>query len=319
VDLISISRSTFVILILFSLLLLTVFSLPSQTITVASAQTPAFNFVAAGDWGCTSHAAETAERMDTLTDAPERVIVPGDMAYKYPGDCWFDIIQRLGAGGNTVRIAFGNHDQDSSAEINQYLTEFNMDNQWHEFQYMNVQFLSLSTELTTSSEWAAQEAFAEDVLDAADDDPSVKWIVVFLHRPLYVSPTNHGPEATIRDTYHPMFEEHGVDLVLQAHNHNFERSVPLRYDPITPETPIYSLKNTHSWNDPTGQIFATVGTGGAGLYQWEGRHNYMIDQQHRYRGFMEVEVTDTTLTGTYYMILYNPDRLVVDDTFTITK
>ena len=121
----------------------------------------------------------------------------------------------------------------------------------------------------------------------------------------------------MRDTYHPIFEQYGVDLVLYGHNHSYERSVPLRYDEVTPETPIYSLSETQDWVDPIGQIFATVGTGGAGLYSWDNKASYIVKQQDDLHGFLDVTINDNVLSAKYFTI--TPDALLVKDRFTISK
>jgi hypothetical protein len=67
-------------------------------------------------------------------------------------------------------------------------------------------------------------------LEGAQDDPDVDWIVVFTHRPLYshgVGPGAHGSYEELRETLAPLFQEAGVDLVLQGHDHHYERSRPL--------------------------------------------------------------------------------------------
>ena len=59
---------------------------------------------------------------------------------------------------------------------------------------------------------------------------SIDWIVVYVYRPMYTSPTVHPAREPLRDSYHPLFDMYGVDLVLQGHNHNYQRSYPLRYN-----------------------------------------------------------------------------------------
>jgi hypothetical protein len=66
----------------------------------------------------------------------------------------------------------------------------------------------------------------------------------------------------LRNTYHPLFEQYGVDLVLQGYNHNYERTYPIKFNNTGLTNPIETSTNTTFYKDPDGEIFATVGTGG---------------------------------------------------------
>src|SRR5438874_2504239 len=94
----------------------------------------------------------------------------------------------------------------------------------------------------------------------------IRWIIVIYHRPAYTSPSVHSADIALRDLYHPLFEKYHVDLVLQGHNHAYERSYPIEYNSMSPLNPIMTSKNTNNYTNPQGQIFSTVGTGGINLY-----------------------------------------------------
>jgi hypothetical protein len=93
--------------------------------------------------------------------------------------------------------------------------------------------------------------------------------------------------------------------VLQAHSHNYERSYPILYNNDDSENPIIvnSSKNNYNYdiNKIHGSIFATVGTGGAELHNFELRAPY-IATQHRGFGFLNLELTNngTRLNSTFY-------------------
>jgi hypothetical protein len=124
----------------------------------------------------------------------------------------------------------------------------------------------------------------------------------------------------MRDTYHPIFDQYDVDMVLNGHNHNYERSFPIRYDSAgDPDTPIVTTTETTNYVNPDGIIFVTAGTAGAGLYQWDGKAYFIEDQQDDYHGFLNIDISGTRLSAKYFSIRYNPDQLVVEDRFTITK
>jgi calcineurin-like phosphoesterase family protein len=268
-----------------------------------------YNVSAAGDWTCNATASETVERMQLLD--PELVLALGDLSYQSAPDCWFDIIAPL---DSRMKIAIGNHDDVSSSLLSGYLDHFNLDHQYYSFNYENAHFLVLSTEQITSLD---QLNFAINDLQAASSASWIDWIFVYMHKPMYTSPTNHASEPTMRDTYHPIFDQYHVDMVLNGHNHNYERSFPVTYD--GDESPTVTTTERTNYVNPDGIIFATVGTAGASLYQWDGKAYFIEDQQDDYHGFLNIAISGTSLSAKYYSIRYNPDQLVVEDRFTITK
>jgi 3',5'-cyclic AMP phosphodiesterase CpdA len=68
-----------------------------------------------------------------------------------------------------------------------------------------------------------------------------------------------------------MFEQYGVDLVLQGHVHNYERTFPLKYNPASPSNPTKTSSNANDYTDPEGQVFAIVGTGGVNFHALSGK------------------------------------------------
>jgi hypothetical protein len=52
------------------------------------------------------------------------------------------------------------------------------------------------------------------------------WKVAFFHHPLYSSAGRHGSDAALRDQLEPLFVKHSVDVVLQGHDHIYERIKP---------------------------------------------------------------------------------------------
>ena len=92
----------------------------------------------------------------------------------------------------------------------------------------------------------------------------IDWIIVYGYRPFYSSPTVHpGPKLT-RDIYHPIFEKYGVDLVINGHNHNYQRTYPLNLNALSQSNPIVTDENKSNYINPRGPIFVTVGSS----WQW---------------------------------------------------
>lgn len=75
----------------------------------------------------------------------------------------------------------------------------------------------------------AQTRWLEETLAAAARDQSIDWIVVQMHQDALSSAKNgNGSDKGIRETWLPLFDLYGVDLVLCGHDHDYERSWPVR-------------------------------------------------------------------------------------------
>jgi hypothetical protein len=277
----------------------------------ASAALADFNFAAAGDWGCMPDTTNTVNNI--VSHSTEITFGLGDFSYESTADCWFDVTEPI---DDQMKITIGNHDDTSSKLLNQYMTHFGLEKQYYSFNYQNIHFLTISTELSLGS-GSEQYNFVVNDLSNAASDLNIKWIVVYFHKPAYLSPSDVGitPYTTLRNTYHPLFDQYGVDLVLQAHQHAYERSYPLEYNNAAPSNPIITDSSTDSYNDPEGQVYATVGTGGDSLDDFSNKASYIVTQSLVF-GFLNVDVSDdgSRMKATFYA-----NDGSVKDQFTINK
>ena len=75
----------------------------------------------------------------------------------------------------------------------------------------------------------AQTAWLERTLAAGRGDASVDWIIVQMHQcACSSSATGNGSDLGIRQHWLPLFDRYQVDLVLAGHDHDYERSFPVR-------------------------------------------------------------------------------------------
>ena len=287
-----------------------------------------FNFGAAGDWSCKEQANRTVDNM--ITKDPELVLALGDLAYA-PPKCWFKLIDPI---SNITEIAIGNHEtireiqgKNSSCitcvivpapeRLQQYMNYFNLTRQYYSFNYENVHFLAISTE-TEFGPGSDQYRFVSQDLASAEADPSINWIVVFYHRTAYTSPSFIGSVPLIRDTYHPLFEKYHVDLVIQAHDHNYQRTYPIKYDSSVHSNPIVTDFNNTNYKDPKGQVFLIVGTAGSPeVHNFTGTSYYTATQFNAY-GFLNIDVTNKH-NGTKFVGSFYNNNGSVNDRFVITK
>ena len=74
-----------------------------------------------------------------------------------------------------------------------------------------------------------QTAWLEKTLAAASNDHGIDWIIVQMHQDALSSSRNgNGSDKGIRERWLPLFDRHRVDLVLCGHDHDYERSWPVR-------------------------------------------------------------------------------------------
>ena len=280
---------------------------------------PDFNFTAAGDWACRDSASDTVNNI--VNKNPELLLGLGDYSYEDTADCWLEMIAPL---YEKTKIAIGNHDDETTTLLNQYVSHFNLTKQFYSFNYQNVHFTVISTELLENdSEGNEQFEFVNADLASAASDPNIDWTVVYHHKEAYTSPYTTNPNEeeirtasiSLRDVYHPLLEKYDVDLVLQAHNHNYERSYPIKYNNANSSAPIITDSHINNYSNPEGQIFVTVGTAGRGTYDFLAKHPYMV-RQYTGDGFLNVDVIDNgqTFSATFYSNLEG-----IKDQFSITK
>ena len=75
----------------------------------------------------------------------------------------------------------------------------------------------------------AQTRWLEKTLAAAQKDTTIDWMIVQMHQDaLTSSKTGNGSDRGVRETWLPLFDRYGVDLVLCGHDHDYERSWPVR-------------------------------------------------------------------------------------------
>jgi predicted phosphodiesterase len=272
-----------------------------------------FNVAAVGDWACNDNSKNTLKNIESKK--PELIIALGDLSYQRSAECWFDMISSV---DNITRIVRGDHDNDF--RTSQYMQHFNMSSEFYSFNHVNIHFLIMSTEIPYQL-GSKQYEFVKSDLENASKNSTIDWIIIAYHQPAYISPNDCrgcSPRVTLRDVYHPLFDKYNVDLVLQAHNHNYERSYPILYNSKDSENPTIVNSNKNSYNYDInfhGTIFVTVGTGGGELHNFEIKVPYIVTQ-HRGFGFLNLELTNngTRLNCTFYA---NDGTL--PDHFTIDK
>jgi Calcineurin-like phosphoesterase len=289
----------------------------------AAAAVSDFNVAAVGDWGCTPNTSNTVDNI--VSKDPELVLGLGDYSYQNSADCWFDIVDPI-IGKMIIEIGDHEHDVPGEGEnpelLDEYMNRFGLEQQYYTYRYGNAFVLVMSQEVPFDED-SEQFDFVVNSLSKASSDPDVDWIIVASHTPFYNSPGVRTDKDTLRDTYHELFEEHDVDLVLSGDVHNYERTHPIVFNDDESDSPIPTTStNGETYVNPEGQIFVIVGTGGQSIHSFDGKNPYIVTQFEGY-GFLDIRITTTTtndggekrLVGTFY----DNDGGEIQDQFTVIK
>lgn len=121
-----------------------------------------------------------------------------------------------------------------------------------------------------------QTAWLRRTLAEARASGEIDWIVAQMHQcPATSALKGNGCDLGIRQEWVPLFDEFGVDLVVCGHDHNYERSFPVRgYDPmagtdIATGTPVETRRphpvtttDNGVFDTSAGTVYMVLGTGG---------------------------------------------------------
>ncbi len=128
-------------------------------------------------------------------------------------------------GSFPVFLSSGNHDY-ATADLGPYREVFHLPEnggpdgaeRWYSFDWGPVHVTVLDTERGD----AAQAEFLERDL-AGTDRP---WRIVVAHKGPYSSGV-HGSNGAFRQSYEPILQRHGVQVVFTGHDHHYERTRPM--------------------------------------------------------------------------------------------
>jgi hypothetical protein len=166
----------------------------------------------------------------------------GDIAYSQGTyaqfESYFFPYYRAWMRQKAIVPAIGNHD-DMTASATPYRQLFvlprdgasvtypNNAERFYSFDYGPAHFIVLDTEAAFQNTSRRQEqiAWLTADLQASQDMP---WRIAIFHRPPYNSGTEHGSDPVVRAAFGPLFEQYNVQMVLNGHEHAYERSVPWR-------------------------------------------------------------------------------------------
>jgi hypothetical protein len=208
----------------------------------------AVTFIAFGDSGTNSAPQHQLASLMTA-DAFDIALHAGDITYgtttgtgdaSYLGyEAWFFSIYQGWLSSRPVFPAEGNHDsRPSNNNGAAYLDVFSLPpngasaqypdhaERYYSFDYGPVHFIALDTEYAFQDVTRRAEQIAWLHADLAGTPQP--WKVAYFHRSPYSAGGEHGSDLAVRSAFGPLFERYGVQLVISAHEHDYERTRPIR-------------------------------------------------------------------------------------------
>ena len=88
--------------------------------------------------------------------------------------------------------------------------------------------LVISMTDTTLEPGALRGRYADYLEATLAEHQDATWKFLVNHRPFYSASTRHGSAEDLQDQWMPILDEYEVDVVFNGHDHNYERTVPIR-------------------------------------------------------------------------------------------
>jgi len=167
---------------------------------------------------------------------PDFVLFAGDLTHHgnmaSEWTTWFNSVDSL-AYNKIMFTCEGNHDAEAPLT---YLNMFNLptngdgsDYNFYSYTHGNTLFIVLNFEYgdvapNNPADWTAQTTWMSNLLSTIDTN-KIKWKVVMWHEPYYTVGSSAGDMSYAG--WWPVFDKYGVDLVINCHDHNYQRFKPI--------------------------------------------------------------------------------------------
>ncbi|MEU7417907.1 purple acid phosphatase family protein [Streptomyces antibioticus] len=271
------------------------------TFTTAPDRKEPFTFTAFGDQGVSYHA--LANDSLILGQNPAFHLHAGDIAYADPAGqgktsdavfdarTWDQFLAQTESVAKSVpwMVSYGNHDMEAWYSPNGYGGE---EARWslpgngpdpknlpgvYSFVYGNTAVVSLdpndvSFEIPANLgiSGGTQTTWLEERLRKFRAAKDIDFVVVFFHHCAYCTSTAHASEGGVRQEWVPLFEKYQVDLVINGHNHQYERTDVIKGGEVTRKLPIGGT----AYPETDGVVYVTAGAAGRSLYAFSAPDSY---------------------------------------------
>lgn len=262
--------------------------------TAPALNTTAFSFLAIGDsrsgmsiWN------QVAALANTKT--PDFTIFNGDIVNNGGSttdwDNWFTN-GNIFIENNLVYHSMGNHD---AASVPTYQNVFelpkstptNGTNLYYSFTYGDAVFISLNSEdpsNTTQYNW---------LVSTLQANAGKKWKIIFFHRPFFTIGSHAGEMNSYYNTWWKAFDDYGVDLIVNGHDHMYERTKPMNRN-VSTTAPVAQ------YGSEATQGRCQIVCGGAGAPLYTGNATWFVEKYKSSYNFCKFDVTSDSICNTTF-------------------
>jgi len=310
----------------------------------ALANSEGFSFTAISDYQSTS---DTSAVLAKISQAgADFHLATGDFSYGTlsPESAWCDYVKSFVGSTYPFELLSGNHDSDGGeANIDAFAAclpdrigglvgEYGKE---YYFDYQNLaRFILFSPDLTFAGDYYDYSSgtshfdWLSNAIDSARNQ-NIPWIIVAMHKPCLNA---ENSVCLIGPDLENLLISKKVDLVLQAHNHNYQRSKQLingttSCPSVTPGSYNSDCVNQTGFTDAyakgSGPVFVIAGTGGRNLSNInfsDPEISYftrlMGANLYPTFGFLKFDVSDTAISGQFVGVGSPP---AFSDAFSITS
>ncbi len=205
------------------------------------------------------------------------------------------------------------------------------------FDYANIHFISLDATVSPRTTNGAMAMWLQNDIAASTQE----WCIAFLHQPPY-SKGGHDSDTEsemveIRENIVPILEQGGVDLLIGAHDHDYERSWLINghygdsstFDPATMlvnggdgrETGNGAYHKPDGLNGHQGTVYVVTGSAGH-LTAWQGGSNAITNPTPHpvmYSSLLVLGSLVVDVLSNRMDVKFLRDTGAIDDQFTIIK
>lgn len=287
-----------------------------------------FGFLAVGDpqIGAGSTTTDITGWTDTMTKALKQfpdaafLLSAGDQVETCNNQAQFSgFLSPAGLRSLPVAPALGNHDA-GALDYGYHFNLPNLSSQYgvtypgsadYYFTYGNTLFMVLNSNNTSGS---SHTAFIRNSVEA---NPDSTWRIVIFHHDIYGSAT-HSTERSIlnlRASLFPIFDDYGIDIVINGHDHSYTRTYPIKGDmPMTKQ----NFDKNGNVENPDGTVYYTLSSASGSKYyslKWFPEYYAAIRSQIKAPTFSYVSINGNILSFDTYCA----DTLERVDTYSIIK
>ena len=264
-----------------------------RSFTTAPSGREPFTFTAFGDEGVTYDAVANTNLIRAQNPAFHLHV--GDVSYAEDGgsglitdsydprlwDSFFTQVEPV-ASSTPWQVAVGNHEMETWYSPDGYGGQFDRfafpgSTSYYTFTYGNVAVISLdandvSNEIPANLGYSggAQTAWLAQHLAAYRQRTDIDFIVAYFHHCAYCTCAMHSSEGGVRANWAPLFDKYSVDLVINGHNHIYERTDPIKGGSATTSASIGSTVTPAT----QGTTYITAGAGGTSLDNFSAADSY---------------------------------------------